>query len=106
MESYANLFNQKLEHMVTYEPNMYVRIKKGLYEGDLAKIYKVKKSSVDVLIVPRINVPDIVMRIKEQTSNMTDADKIAKTKETILKLLLNHHANNYKERPFKKPILE
>lgn len=33
-----------------------MRIKKGLYEGDLAKVFKVKKSTVDVIIVPRINV--------------------------------------------------
>lgn len=51
---------------------MYVRIKKGLYEGDLGKVCKVKKNSADVLLVPRINIQDIVIKIREQTSKMVD----------------------------------
>ena len=60
---------------------MYVRIKKGLYEGDLGKICKIKKTSADVLLVPRINIQDIVMKIREQTSKMTDPAEITKVKE-------------------------
>lgn len=57
---------------MTFKENSYVRIKKGLYEGDLGKICKVKANSVDVLLVPRINIQDIVMKIREQTSKMID----------------------------------
>jgi hypothetical protein len=34
----------------------YVRINKGLYEGDLAQITKIKNNSVEVRVVPRLNV--------------------------------------------------
>lgn len=54
-DAYADLFNSKTESKYDFEQHSYVRIKKGLYEGDLAKIFRVKSNSVDVLIVPRIN---------------------------------------------------
>lgn len=67
-----DLFNEKLENKYDFQQHSYVRVKKGLYENDLAKIFKVKSNSVDVLIVPRINVQDIVMKIREQTSQIAD----------------------------------
>lgn len=57
---------------VDYQPLNFVRIKKGLYEKDLAQIMKVKANSVDVIIVPRLNVKEIAMKIKEQVSKITD----------------------------------
>jgi hypothetical protein len=42
-----------------------VRIKKGVYEGDLGKISKIKKNNADVLLVPRINIQDILTRIRD-----------------------------------------
>lgn len=63
-ESYVDLFSEKNESHHNFQEHSFVRIRKGLYDGDIAKIYKVKSSSVDVLIVPRINVQDIVMKIR------------------------------------------
>lgn len=61
-----------MESKYDFKLHSYVRIKKGLYENDLAKVFKIKSNSADVLIVPRINVQDIVMKIREQTSHIED----------------------------------
>ena len=74
-EAYVDLFSLKTESKYDFEQYSYVRVKKGLYEGDLAKIFKIKANSVDVLIVPRINVQDIVAKIKEQTSQITNREE-------------------------------
>jgi transcription antitermination factor NusG len=38
-----------------FEVGQLVRVRKGLYTGDLAKIHKIHKHRVDVLLVPRMN---------------------------------------------------
>ena len=63
-EFYANLFEAKENKEVQWKDHQYVRIKKGVYEGDLAKIAKVKKNTADLVIVPRINVQDILIKMK------------------------------------------
>ena len=45
-EFYANLFEAKESKQVQWKEQQYVRIKKGVYEGDLAKIVKVRKNNV------------------------------------------------------------
>ena len=67
-EFYANIFEAKENKEVQWREQQYVRIKKGVYEGDLAKIIKVKKNNVDVMIVPRINIQDILIKMKEETA--------------------------------------
>jgi transcription elongation factor len=42
-----------------------VRIKKGVYEGDLGKITKIKKNNADIALVPRINIQDILSRMRD-----------------------------------------
>ena len=64
-EFYSNLFEAKESKEVQFKEGQFVRIKKGVYEGDLGKISRIKKSSVDVNIVPRINVQDILARMRE-----------------------------------------
>ena len=63
-EFYANLFEAKENKEIQFKQQQYVRIKKGVYEGDLGKILKAKKSSADVLVVPRINIQDILGKMR------------------------------------------
>lgn len=64
-EFYANLFEAKENKEIQFKQQQYVRIKKGVYEGDLGKILKAKKSSADVLVVPRINIQDILGKMRQ-----------------------------------------
>lgn len=83
-----------------------MRIQKGLYEGDLAKIFKVKKATIDVLIVPRINVQDIRRKILKATEEITDEVASQAKKEQLFKLLTDHKQKNYKDRPSRKQLFE
>lgn len=47
-----------------------MRIKKGVYEGDLGKISKIKKNNCSVVLVPRINVQDILLKMREETARI------------------------------------
>jgi hypothetical protein len=51
-----------------------VKITKGLYDGDLAQIRKKKNNSVEVVVVPRLNIQEIAMKIREQTSKIVDPE--------------------------------
>lgn len=81
-DAYANLFSEKMESRAEFQVGDYVRIKKGLYDGDLGKILKSRKNSTffDVLLVPRINLQDISMKIREQTSKMSNEEEIRQKK--------------------------
>jgi hypothetical protein len=41
---------------VEFEELNFVKITKGLYQGDLAQIRKIKANSVEVMVVPRLNI--------------------------------------------------
>lgn len=72
-EGYIELFNEKSKTNIEFEESNYVRINKGLYEGDLAQIYKIRNNnSVDVLVVPRLNIQEISMRIRERASKISN----------------------------------
>jgi hypothetical protein len=75
-----------------------------LYEGDLAKIFKIKRNCIEVAIVPRISVQDIVRVIRENAGKLTEEKEIVAKKEEILKLLIDHRVNNYRERPSKRAL--
>ena len=53
---------------IKFEDGNFVRITKGVYEGDLGKIVKAKQSNADVLIVPRINIQDILSKMREESA--------------------------------------
>jgi transcription antitermination factor NusG len=53
---------------VQFKDGNFVRITKGVYEGDLGKIVKAKKSNADVMIVPRINIQDILSKMREESA--------------------------------------
>jgi transcription antitermination factor NusG len=71
-EFYSNLFEAKEVRDIQFKEHQYVRIKKGVYEGDLGKISKLKKNNCSVVLVPRINVQDILLKMREETSKNTD----------------------------------
>lgn len=62
-DNYASLFVKFSEKTKDYKPGTFVRVRKGLYEGDLAKVLKVRKNNLDVVLVPRINVQEIKRKI-------------------------------------------
>ena len=65
-ENYLDLLSRaEQKKQIEWKVDSFARIKIGLYEEDLAKIVKVKKNSVDVLLVPRINVQEIIIKIQK-----------------------------------------
>jgi transcription antitermination factor NusG len=62
---YSTLFEAKETKEITFKFGQYIRIKKGVYEGDLGRITKAKKNNADVALVPRINVQDILSKMRE-----------------------------------------
>ena len=75
-ESYRNLFLIKKDNSANFKVGDYVRIKKGLYEDDVGKVIKIKKGALEVMLVPRINVQEIGMKMKEATRQMVDEEEI------------------------------
>jgi ribosomal protein L24 len=49
----------------TIRKDNYVRIIGGLYDGDLGKVYDVRKRHFDVALVPRINTQDMIARFRD-----------------------------------------
>lgn len=86
---YANLFEAEETREVQFKDHQYVRVKKGVYEGDLGKIVKMRKSNCDVCLVPRINVQDILMRMREEAAKDIDEKQIIANKDDILKRYTN-----------------
>lgn len=104
-ESYANLFEIDERKEVSFKDGQYVRIKKGVYEGDLGKIAKVKKNNVDVVVVPRVNIQDILSRMREEQNKTYSQRELIEKKDEILKKYTNHrmyYSNN--TRPPKKAL--
>lgn len=54
-----------------------MRVKKGVYEGDLGKISKIKKNNCSVVLVPRINVQDILLKMREEAARAPADEKAA-----------------------------
>lgn len=74
-----------------YREHQYIRIKKGVYEGDLGKISKIKKNNCSVVLVPRINVQDILLKMREETARASTADEktLLSRKDEILRRYTN-----------------
>lgn len=64
-EFYSNIFEAKQTKDIQFKEQQFVRIKKGVYEGDLGRIAKTRKSNCDIALVPRINVQDILTKMRE-----------------------------------------
>lgn len=73
-ESYRNLFLIKKDNSADFKTGDYVRIKKGLYEDDVGKVLKIKKNALEVTLVPRINIQEIALKMKEATRQMTEPE--------------------------------
>jgi transcription antitermination factor NusG len=43
-----------VQRKAAFKAGELVRIKKGLYTGDLGKIHKIYKHRIDILVVPRL----------------------------------------------------
>lgn len=78
-EDYETLFREKQKVVSTIRKDDYIRIVGGLYDGDLGKVYDVRKRHFDVALVPRINVQDLGTKfrdLKEKYQNSPDSEKI------------------------------
>lgn len=69
---YSSLFEMKENKEIKFKESQFVRVKKGVYEGDLARIIKIKKNNADVILVPRINIQDILTKMREEASKTLD----------------------------------
>jgi transcription antitermination factor NusG len=90
-EFYSSLFEAKETKDVQFKDHQYVRICKGVYEGDLGKISKIKKNNCSVVLVPRINVQDILLKMREETARAATADEktLLARKDEILRRYTN-----------------
>ena len=88
-EFYSNLFEAQEVKDIQFKEHQYVRVKKGVYEGDLGRISKIRKSNADVALVPRINVQDILTKMREEAARGTDEQAIKANKDEILKRYTN-----------------
>ena len=86
---YSSLFEAKETKDIQFKEHQYVRIKKGVYEGDLGRISKTRKNNADVALVPRINIQDILMKMREESSKNIDEKVILANKDDILKRYTN-----------------
>ena len=86
---YSSLFEAKETKDVTFKERQYVRIKKGVYEGDLGKIFRTRKNNADVMLVPRINIQDILIKMREEGAKSIDEKLILANKDEILKRYIN-----------------
>lgn len=84
-EFYSTLFDAKETKDIQFKDNQFVRVKKGVYEGDLAKISRIRKNNVDVALVPRINVQDVLKKMREESLKSNDEQVILANKDEILK---------------------
>ena len=75
---YSTLFEAK---EISFKEDQYVRIKKGVYEGDLGKITKCKKNNADIALVPRINIQDILSRMRDQSSKNYESETLSLKKD-------------------------
>lgn len=64
-EDYETLFREKQKVVSTIRKDDYIRIVGGLYDGDLGKVYDVRKRHFDVALVPRINVQDLGTKFRD-----------------------------------------
>lgn len=90
-EFYSNLLEAKEVRDVQFKEGQYVRIKKGVYEGDLGKISRIKKSNCSVVLVPRIDVQSILIKMREEAAKGSafEADKLPERKDEILRKYTN-----------------
>lgn len=64
-QDYETLFRERQKVTSTIRKDNYVRIIGGLYDGDLGKVYDVRKRHFDVALVPRINTQDMIARFRD-----------------------------------------
>lgn len=64
-ELFSNIFQYKEVIQSDFKVQQYIRIRVGMYRGDLAQITKINKKGVVVQVVPRINFSDIRERMKQ-----------------------------------------
>ena len=86
---YSSLFEAKETKDITFKEQQFVRIKKGVYEGDLGKIFKTRKNNADVMLVPRINIQDILIKMRDESAKNIDQKLILANKDEILKRYIN-----------------
>lgn len=60
---FSSLVNTKSKKKYPFAKEQYVRIKKGIYEGDLGMILKTRNYGANVAVVPRINIHEILIEM-------------------------------------------
>ena len=70
-----NLYNSFFETVIKkrdFVEQQIVRVKRGVYKGDLAKIIKVYHNRVKALIVPRVDLKLMTQRMREAENKLKD----------------------------------
>lgn len=63
-EGFTALFSEKNKKDDRFKPGDYIVINKGVYSGDLARVFKVNKQNLTVEIIPRINFPELNKKLQ------------------------------------------
>ena len=105
-EVFSHLFGDKAPKTHDYKSQDYIKIKTGVYAGDLAQITKVHKNGVIVQVVPRINFTELAKRLQSYEANyarLHTEEEIMKGKNMMLREFMNPRATNLKDMPRPPP---
>ena len=59
-----------------YKHGNYVRITKGIYEGDIDYVVKTKKRVAFIAVVPRVNTESIMSKMRKESSKNPVPDSL------------------------------
>lgn len=104
-ETYCSIFEVEVTRKSIYQPGEFVRVRKGLYADDLARVHRVYKHKIDLILVPRINLRLIQDKIKDIEKNVPENIQILRKNEVFKKYTSTKlHYNDPKSRPPKQNL--
>ena len=64
MSLYSKLLEMSTKIKTEFQEQQIIRIKKGIYKGDIGKIIKINSISAKIIVVPRIDLRQIRSTMK------------------------------------------
>lgn len=99
-DQYQNLFKEKDTVSTNIKELDYVRIKGGRYDGDLGKIYKLRKNGFEIILQPRIDRTKLLNEIRYVTDS-----EVADKEKAYVRIIKKHFSTKdivvHKSRPDK-----
>lgn len=100
-DQYQNLFKEKDTYSTQIKEMDYVRIRGGRYDGDLGKVFKIRKNGFEIILQPRIDRTKMLSEIRYVTDSETTTDK----EKAYVRIIKKHFSTRdivlHKSRPDK-----